>query len=224
MAVSILDAWDSAVSNVLDKASNPSGDHTISSANDRFHIAIVTRQANNENVITYTVGGQSATVSGHRFFENGTNDFTTDILAWNEAAIAAMVGTTVSYSDTHSNTQMCHTFATFQDCDQDDPIFTGNDQAEGTTLAIVTTSDPGDMIISAHMAQSANRAPLTYDTLSEQLENSVSGSAHGVAHGDGGDDLTTLGNDGFDSEMSGMCVVLKALGSGGNFLTLLGVG
>ena len=185
---------------------------TIGAGANKFLLYSVQRQANGENTIsTFTIGGQAASYTGHRYYDSGTQDFTTDLLIWNQAAISAMLGTGISYTDNNPPANHASSYATFQDCDQSAPTFTGADQASGTTLGISVTATTNDYTVSAHADQAANRAPLGFGVLSQQVVNSASGSAFGIGGGAVSDSTITLTNDGLASQMSGMCVVIKGI-------------
>ena len=232
MAVAVNNAWQTITAGTSGSSGEPSGTVTISAGSDRMLVfGQIINQSGQLTISTLTVGGQAASYTRDYFVDNGTNDLQLQMHIWNEAAIAAMSGTTISYTDDDTYPAPAGwSFGGWENVKQEDP-FTAtvpvdeDNDLDGQTLNLTTTSTANDYIILLGVDSSANRAPLTADTLTRQQEYSVSNVAMAFFDGAGGDGTTTFSNDAVaNSDIAAMSIVLVdvAASSGHNVPNSMG--
>ena len=190
MAVSVLDAFTST------NNADPSGSVTISAGSNRC--AMLGLHAENASTIvvsTMTIGGQAATQSYAFWQADGVIDMFMYVYLWDEAAIAAMSGTGISYVDDQTLTNRGWTFGTYQGVNQS--VFPKG-QAEVGQISnqasndIATVSNSGDRSIVFAMSKSPNFGYTSWDTLSEVVDIGPTDMRAAVGEGSGGDDTTTV--------------------------------
>ncbi len=190
MPVTILDAFTSEID------AEPNGSPTISAGAKRAAILCVHAEHGlSLSVSVMTIGGQTFTSSEELEIDDGVDDMFLYRYEWNEAAIAAMSGTTIAYTDDQTLTKRGWSFGTYQDVDQASfpkGTFTANEIGSVTTIDVVTTSVAGDRIIVFAMAKNPAILYSTWDTLSEVVDVGPSGMQMGVGEGSGGDSPTTV--------------------------------
>ena len=191
MPATISQAWAHNVD------SNPNGSVTIGGGSNRALLGYLSAEHGaGTPVPVITVGGQAETIEYIFETEDGADDMYVFMFLWNEAAVAAMSGSTISWSSGQSLTKRGWGFATYQDVDQSS---FPKGQAElastsgGTTIDIGSTSVSGDRIIVASMNK-GGIAHSAWDTLAESQDANVdSGNAQvGLGEGNGGDGTTTV--------------------------------
>lgn len=211
MAVSRVGSWAAMVD-----GSDPTGSLTVGSGSNRMFVSyILTEQGSQRTISTYTVGGQAASYTAEIFLEAGADDQEINVFIWNEIAVAAMSGSTVSYTDGTGPSKLSWTYATYKDVKQASPTITTDGSTDATQLSITSTSVAADMILAGFSSHANVRAPFDYDTLTEQADFSVANHATGVADGSGGDSSTLLKTDEVaNSDIVGLIVVLTVATSG----------
>lgn len=193
----------------LTHGSDPTGSLTIGTGLSRMFVLTWQIERAAPIAVTITVGGQPPSHT-FEYDLDAAVDEQIKIFLWNEAAITAMSGTAVSYSDdSTSSARLSWAYATYQNVMQTTPAQDATGNVSTTSLSLTTTSTANDMIVACVGDSAINRVPFDYDTLTEQLVYSASNVAHGIADGAGGDATTVLSNDTIAaSEMVGMTVVL----------------
>ena len=211
MALSRVGSWLAFTdgTNVYDGTDvDPAGSVTIGAGSNRMIVFLVWCELGSQlTVSAFTIGGQAASYTGY-MYQNASPDLNILAFVWNESAIGSMSGSTISYTDDQSSNKMGWSYATYQDVKQASLTMTTGDATGGDTINVTTTSTASDMIIAAAIDKSANRYPFSYDTLTEQREWHSDQFAIGVADGAGGDGTTTVENDGTNSNMAALCMVL----------------
>lgn len=201
----------------LTTGSDPAGTYLPESGTNRMVVCgLVIEFSAQTAVSVFTIGGETFDYSGNEYL-NGAPDQEAFFWVWDEATIAAMSGSTISYTDDNAGTKQSWSCATYQDVDQGAaPVFAGNSAATVQSVNVTTTSTANDMIVGIMGDASNNRAPLDYETLTQQLSYNVADVAHGIADGAGGDGTTTFANDQVaNSDMAALAVVLTAATTGG---------
>ena len=214
MAASVLNAWSTPIF-----SADPTGSLTISAGSNRCLIVATQCERNSYSVSTFTVGGQAYTYQYEVIETSTAPDLIGRFFIWNEAAIAAMSGTAVAYSDTVSVPgKHAWSYAVLQNvlqtslgADQFDTAF----HASTNALDITTTSSSDDYVVVGCTRLAASRDLTDWDTLSEIYDGTDSNSFFRAAlgAGAGGDNTTTVTGDGTADEM--LLISFVALDSAG---------
>lgn len=192
MAASLVGSWSTYTTDSL-----PSGTSAPGAGSNRklVHILIM-EKAGEQTVTGFTVGGQTYTESHNYFLESGgAGDHQIMVFIWDEAAITAMSGSTISFSGISTGTQISWAYATISGTDQTDCGFSSAGSVSADSLPVSVTSTANDYMVGMMIAGSANRAPLDDDVLTEVDEYSVSGMATRLSAGVGGSSPVTFVTD-----------------------------
>jgi len=210
MAVARINSWSA-----LTTGSDPTGTVTVGAGANRMLVMyLLVEYSSDFTVSTFTVGGQAASYTDSVHIDDGTADQIIKVFIWNQAALVAMTGTSISYTDDGTMTKGSWAYATFKTVTQAAPTIVKDAQTGVDTLTLTTTSTSSDFLVGAITDKSANRAPLTYDTMTEQLAYSAANVSHGIADGLGGDASSAMKNDLVaTSTMAAMVVILTEISS-----------
>ena len=216
MAATLEGSWSTYTTDTI-----PLGSATLGSGTNRKHVEFLNMEKSGaQTVTTFTIGGQTYDESFNLFVESGgAGDLTLMGFIWKESTIATMSGSAISIGGV--NASNVETLAgNIQDTDQGPVGYSSASTTSGTSVPVSVTADSDDFVIGNMVDTSANRAPLTDDTLTEVNEYSVSGHASRVSSGVGGASTITFSNDLFSASIIGATVtVFKGL-SGAPILTV----
>lgn len=214
MAAIILDAWSTPIF-----SADPTGSLTISAGSNRCLIVAQQAERNSYSVSTFTVGGQSYTYQYEVIETSTAPDLIGRFFIWNEAAIAAMSGSAISYTDTvavpgkfaWSYAVLQNVLQTSLGADQFDTAFNASTDA----LDVTTTSTANDYVVVSSTRLAASRDITNWDTLTEVYDSTDSNSFYraSLGAGAGGDNTTTVTGDGTADEM--LLISFVALDSAG---------
>lgn len=174
----------------------PSGSYTIDAGSNRKFLVILQDETNTTTTVsTFTIGGQAATETFQDTNTTASADHQRKAFIWNEAAIAAMSGTGISYTDDNALTKFFCS-VTIQDTNQSNlSNYTQVAYSTGSTApAVTTTSSSGDLVVVELIGSTASFTVTGWETLSEKWDQDGGGqpSWFAGASGDGGDATTTL--------------------------------
>lgn len=148
MAVSKVQDWSTPLS------SDPSGTATIGSGTSRVLIMTINYEFTGDfTTPTVTVGGQANTGVNKLFYDipAAGDDLFVYIYYWDEAAIDAMSGSSISYSDSITPSKYAWSYATFNGVDQVTPcVFsaaTGATVKQSTPLVVSVAGNAGDYVV-----------------------------------------------------------------------------
>ena len=186
----------------------PTGDATVGAGTDRKLVWIIRNEAVALRTIsTFTIGGQTASEVFTPY--NQTVDTTENhriyAYVWDETKIAAMTGTTVSYTDDQAMTTphdgFCSAYVTVQGVDQtafgdwDDIVHEFNGADDDVDVDTVSTA--ADYVAVLSMTSTTARDYTSWDTLTEIEDTNVPASVRcGFGAGAGGDAITSVLGDG----------------------------
>lgn len=216
MAATLVGSWSTYTTGSL-----PNGSSTPGAGSNRklVHILIM-EKTGQQTVSTFTVGGETYDEVHEVFLESGgSSDLQILAFIWNEAKIASMSGSTISFLGISLGTSVSWAFATIQDTDQSATGFSSSSSVSADTLPIAVTSVAADYVVGAMIAGSANRAPLTDDVLTEIDEYSVSAIATRLSAGVGGDATITFDTDQVANTLMAAAVLVFKDPSSGPLLT-----
>lgn len=187
---------------------DPSGTLTIGSGTNRILVVVVTAESTSVtpfSVNTLTVGGQAPSEVHSAAANSGVSDLSVFVAIWDEAAIAAMSGSSVSgFSHNGTEDGLVWQYATFADVlDQDAPVqFFAASGSSVDDLDVLSGSFLEDYVVCVGVRHDGSRAFNTWDFLTEidDAENSQ-GFRHGLADGQGGENTITVVGDGTPSSM-----------------------
>lgn len=194
--------------------SDPSGSATINAGTNRKFVLMVMGETDLSVVppLSVTVGGQSPSESKSITLEIGVGfaDLAIYAFIFDEATIAAMSGSTISYSDGDVWSKISWGYVTVQDTDQGTTDAPTNSSASATSVTCTWSSatDSNGIVVGAIVANSANREPLD-TTLTQRMEYSLANYAAEVGDGSGGGTVAasiTMSNDGLASALVGMAL------------------
>jgi hypothetical protein len=192
MSVSVLDDWTGLT------VGAPTGSASISAGPRRLLWLVYAAETGGTHTFTsITVGGVSPTGS---LLEESTASPDNFIWSWywDEAAIAAMSGTTITL--TKGGTPVTHVwdYIVFQGAGGAPEYATSVEEVSSNDTAITAASetDIGDFIAVAINRSASARDVTDYDTLTEGDQYNTDFTV-AVADGKGGDDTTDLTGDGF---------------------------
>lgn len=190
-------------------SSEPTGDVTIDAGSNRKFLMWGVHENNTDPAPVITIGGQAETEEITFFFSPGAvTDHYVYLQIWNESAIGAMSGTTISYTDDTGNFTKAFCYGTVDDTDQANlSSFTGTNTAdEGTTFTVTSTSSSGDYVACSGVINTS-RTYTSWDTLAE-IHDADGGDSWraGLGAGDGGDTPNTITISDSDT-FSGHCLV-----------------
>lgn len=190
MAVAVLNDWSGQT------AGAPSGDPTISAGSDRGLWIVYFAEVGVATFTSITVGGVSPTVS---LIETSPDVSNQKIWSWywDEAAIASMSGTTISFSKTGSATKHDWDYVVFSGATGGAEYGTSVSESSSADTSISTTSasTSSEFIAIAANRSSPNRNITAYDNLTEGWQFNTDYTI-AVADGAGGDDAVALTGDG----------------------------
>jgi len=209
MSVSVLNDWAGQT------AGKPTGSLTISAGSGRVLWVVYFAELSGTHTFTsITVGGQSPTTSK---VEESADHADTFIWSWfwDEAAIAAMSGTTLTLTESGTPSKHDWDYIVFQGALDGAEYATSVDIASADTADITTTSasTSDDFLAVAFNRTAASRDVTDYDTLTQGWQFNTDYSI-GVADGAGGDDTTTLTGDGISDDWFVQLLHMKAGTSG----------
>ena len=211
MAVSRVGSWAAVT-----QGTDPSGSVTIGAGSDRILIAVVSAMKDLFNVSVFSIGGQAATGSYEEIDTTNSPDHVNYVYYWDEATIAAMSGSTISWTSDTTVGKFAFSYATFQGVDQVIPFAVQGSSYSASTdsFDVTTTSGADDYIIVSVVRSNANRDFTNWDSLTEVFDDGpVAGIRYGAADGSGGDDITTITGDGTPDDMFAHALVLASTGS-----------
>ena len=196
---------------------NPVGTVTIAAGSNRKFVVIVQAETTGQPTSnTFTIGGQTYTESFEDYFDNGAQDCWLYAYIWNEAAIAAMSGSTISYNITGTQNARLWAYAMIQDTNQGVTFKSATQSSGSDTFNVTTTSSAGDFIVVLSMAPNVSRDITNMDTLAE-IYDVTPGPGTFAAHlgdGDGGDSTTTFTGDGTTGIYTAIGLVFAAAAAG----------
>tara|TARA_R100000808_G_scaffold24912_1_gene59281 strand:+ start:7371 stop:8051 length:681 start_codon:yes stop_codon:yes gene_type:complete len=209
MAVSRVGSWAA-----MSTGSEPSGTVTIGSGSNRMLVFLMFRERGTDwEATTFTIGGQSFSYYGNSYLDS-TPDLFVRAWIWNESAIAGMSGNTISYADNTTGAKISWSSATFQDCEQVEPDISTGSVVGGQYIDLDAESAPASAeLICGVVDKSANRDPFSFTGgLSERVAYDAADFANSIAdnNSDGSTDPIRVSNDGYDSNMAAMLVILTA--------------
>lgn len=195
-------------------SAQPSGTVTIGGGSNRCLILVQTAEFSGSFSASVAIGGQAATGTTARRLQT-TAWSHIFFWWWDETALQAMSGNTISYDDESgggpiSLSKTHFSYITVQDVDQTSPVNTAfNTVALSNTIDVGTVSDSNDYAIVAVVRDSANRDITNWDTLSEVWDDGGSFYRSALGSGAGGDNATTVTGDGFDADFLVVSLVIK---------------
>jgi hypothetical protein len=206
MAATISQDWQTVIN------SEPTGSLTIGTGSNRMFVLITTAETDGDYTISVmTVGGESATYTFDVFWESGgTNDLKVTAHVWNEAAIAAMSGSTASYTDDTTDAKKHFNYITMQDTAQQSPPDDSPSVSSSTTHDVDTTSTSDDWILWISAGQSAARPITDADTTDIFWNDGTDSYMSSGGDGVGGDNTTTL-TIGLADELLALGLVFEAV-------------
>lgn len=208
----------------LTNGSDPTGTLTPDAGSNRKQVLLQFGEVTNDPPPAPTIDGDAPDETKSIFLEIGSGAADMCIYAhiWKEATIAARGGHSVSYSDNQVWGKQSWTHFTVTATDQGETASQTNSASSATSIdcgPFSPNTDANGIVVATVVANSANRAPMSYETgLTERREYSVSDYAGGVADGAGGGDLAslvTLGNDGLSSALVGLALFFAEVSAGG---------
>lgn len=140
-----------------------------------------------------TVGGQAETETFVYTETSATQDHHHEVWIWDETAIAAMSGSSVSGTEGGSVNMFCWGVVT--DAIQTAlSAHTGTDyQASSATATVTTTSTANDFIFASAVRSTGTSATFdSWDTLTEDFDAAGGSQRLGAASGTGGDNSTVI--------------------------------
>lgn len=209
----------------LTNGSDPSGTATPDAGSNRKQVLLQFGEVTNDPSPSPTIDSAAPDETKSIFLEIGSGAADLAIYAhiWNEATIAARGGHSIGYSDNQVWGKQSWTTFTVTGADQGETASQTSSTASGTSIdcgPFSPNTDANGIVVATVVANSANRAPMAYETgLTERVSYSVSDYAGGVADGAGGGDLAslvTLGNDGLSSALVGLVLFFAEAGAGGS--------
>lgn len=217
MAATLVGSWSTYTTGSL-----PNGSSTPGAGSNRKLVHILIMEKSGEQTVSaFTVGGQTYTESHNYFLESGgASDHQIMAFIWDETAITAMSGATISFSGISTGSNISWAYATIQDTDQSDCGFSTAGSVSADTLPVSVTSVAADYVVGMMIAGSANRAPLTDDVLTEVDEYSVSAMATRLSAGVGGDSTINFDTDQVANTTMAAAVLVFKDPTSGPLLTL----
>ena len=150
MAVTKVQDWSTATEG------DPSGSPTIGSGSNRLLLLSLNYEWTGTLTVdppTLTIGGQSYT-DVHRLYldySGGGDDLYVFLYYWNEAAIAAMSGSAISFSDGEAAAKQAWSVATFAGVNQTTPVTftdaTGEAVTQSAPLSLANLGSTGDYVV-----------------------------------------------------------------------------
>ena len=207
MAVAVLDDW------IGQTAGSPGGSLTISAgtAGGRVLWIVYFQEGGTKVYTSMTVGTVAAT---GELIEESPDTSGTHIWSWfwDEAAIASMTGTTVSFSFTGTATKHDFDYIVFEGA-LDGAEYATSTSSSGANNSSITndaTASTADDFFAIAINRSASaRTVDAYENLTEGWQYNVDYTL-AVADGAGGDDTETLTGDGFSGDWFTQMIHMKA--------------
>lgn len=185
--------------------SDPSGSATIDAGSNRkFVLAVLGECDLTSLTVSVTVGGQSPSESFENQLEvgSGAADLAIHVYIWNESAIGAMSGSTISWSDGITWSKISWSYVTVTDTDQGAVISDSDSSTAATSVNVIwpSSTDANGVVAAFGVADSANRGPIGFDTgITSRQQYEVANYAAGLGDGSGGASVAvdmTISNDG----------------------------
>lgn len=197
-------------------SADPSGTVTIGSGDSRILVLAQTAEFSGAFSADCTIGGQSATGSYSVDQAVVTAHLTINAWWWNDAALEAMSGNSISYSDNATLSKQHFSYITLSSADQASPIATSTVYDSSTdSVDLTTTSDANDHIIAIVARESGNRDITDWDTLTEAWDDGSDFYRSAGADGSGGDSTTTITGDGANGNLLAVGLVVRDVSGAG---------
>jgi hypothetical protein len=180
-------------------------------------------------VSTFTIGGRAATQTVQTNLNTGGDYPGAYIGLWNEAAISAMSGTTISFTWSGTKpTFIVHGYATFQDAEEQASLVTDSQTGDSVNnVSLGTESNSGDIIVMACSDTVDARSPYTVTGTETQVLSDSSGNWNGYVYTVAGNQNPTVWENDLvasNSEMAAVSAVIKASGGSSGLLGSTGRG
>lgn len=210
MAVSKTQDWAAITT------TEPAGTVTIGSGTNRVLIFVDGYEYDEDASVGSTeIGGQSAPYSGKLYFDlGGTNNIGIRYWAWDEAALGAMSGNSISYVDNASTvmSKVGFTYATFASCDQTTPLVVNSSSGSSVnTLGVPCVGTSGDYVAVVGTRDSGNRKFNSWGNLTEIIDGTIGAARIGVGDGAWAANSETITGDGISDSMLLRSFVIKQL-------------
>ena len=206
-------------------SSEPSGDIDLGSGASRLLLCFYLRERGSDfTVYEFEVGNQTFDWSAEHTLDSSP-DLIIKSFGWFEDSIQAMDSNTISYSDSVAvGSKNSWGFATYSNVQQVTPTINSSSSSSTTSLNIDSSSTSDDMLVAAAIDSSANREPISFDSLTSRVDYDDSDMSTAIADGAGGDNTTTISNDGVSaSQLAGMVVILKGFADSSETATHRGI-
>lgn len=176
----LVGSWSALAAGTLPNGTSAPG----AGSNRKLVHVLFGEKANAQTVSAFTVGGRTYDESYDFFLESGgSGDLHIKVFIWNEVSIGLMSGSTISFAGVSSGTGWSWMYATIDDCDQSASPFSSGGSVSAVEQSVSMVSTGNDYSVGVMVIGSANRAPLTDNTLTEIDEYSVSGHCSRLSAG-----------------------------------------
>jgi hypothetical protein len=207
MAVARAAAWDA------NNFNEPTGTVPPEAGSDRLLVVMQLGKLNGGfTVSTFTIGGQTFDEEHEILVDDGVSDVYVKFYVWKEAKIAAMSGSTISYTDDATQSNTMFTYATFTGVDQTTPTtFTTYGSTSTDSATLTTTSTANDYIVIGTARNPLARDVTDWDTLTELFDTGSADFRQAAADGAGGDNSSVLTGDGTAGSWAAGALVIHAV-------------